>query len=194
MSCPSGFEPGLGESCHVICPDGFKYLQAAGTESCVSKDDNKYSLHLQGFPTNANPHSFLEEQSRMQADLATLMAKMQADAASKAKLVEMQADGRTIIADHEIIQSQSAAIDELNTAINNLKPIRPPTQPHEDIEIQKQKIRMIDNSDMLLVQIAIFVVFLCLVEYIVLSAPYSHYTAFLTLCIGIAAGIYLGKV
>jgi len=130
----------------------------------------------------------------MQADLATLMAKMQADAASKAKLVEMQADGRTIIADHEIIQSQSAAIDELNTAINNLKPIRPPTQPHEDIEIQKQKIRMIDNSDMLLVQIAIFVVFLCLVEYIVLSAPYSHYTAFLTLCIGIAAGIYLGKV
>lgn len=90
-------------------------------------------------------------------------------------------------------QSANVAIDDkYKQELDAIKPLRPPVAPAQDI--QKVKKQILDpQPSMLFLQIALFLVFLSLLGYIVLSPTYAHMVAFVLLCIGVSLGFFLKK-
>jgi hypothetical protein len=102
------------------------------------------------------------------------------------------------VAQHEAIQTEFAAYtgakQEIKKTIDALKPLRPPTAPASDLAIERQSILAIVSKNLRVVQIALLTVLICLLEYVVLPAPFVHGLAFLTMCVGIGVGIYLSDI
>jgi hypothetical protein len=78
-------------------------------------------------------------------------------------------------------------------AIADLKPLRPPTQPHVDIETAKLDIKNLVAMDIRTIQICLFFVVLAVLEYFFLPSSIVHGVAFFTLCVGFSLAIYLSK-
>ena len=87
-------------------------------------------------------------------------------------------------------QEIAKAIRETDQA---LKPLRAKTAPAEDLELERRKISMDAKQSLVLVQLALFVVFLSLLSYIVLPITWAHGISFLLLCVGIASGFFLRR-
>lgn len=102
------------------------------------------------------------------------------------------------VAQHDTIQSEYAAYNsaksEIKKTIDVLKPLRPPTAPASDLAIERQSIMAIAARNLHVIQIALLTVLICLLEYVVVGAPFVHGLAFLTMCVGIAVGIYLSDI
>lgn len=78
-------------------------------------------------------------------------------------------------------------------AIADLKPLRPPTQPNQDIKLAKLDIKELAAMDVRTIQICLFFVLIALLEYMFLPASIVHGVAFFTLCVGFSLAIYLSK-
>ena len=82
------------------------------------------------------------------------------------------------------------ALQETN---QSLKPLRAKTAPAEDLELERRKISNDAKQSLVLVQLALFLVFLSLLSYIVLPITWAHGISFLLLCVGIASGFFLRR-
>ena len=105
------------------------------------------------------------------------------------------------VADHSRIQTEYANFKSINTAgvkmketTDTLKTMRPPTQPHADIALARKSIVKAAATNLHVIQLSLFTILLALLEYLLLPAEYAHGVAFLTLCVGTSAGIYLATL
>lgn len=87
-------------------------------------------------------------------------------------------------------QGISEAIRETDQA---LKPLRAKTAPAEDLELERRKISTDAKQSLVLIQLALFLVFLSLLSYVVLPITWAHGISFLLLCVGIASGFFLRR-
>ena len=186
MSCPAGFEVGLSNTCRVICPTDYKYIQEAGIEKCVSTTNNNYSVRLQAIPNTSSTTAFSDEQSRFLTEFikVTKKARQDQDALHNAT----QDD---VAAHHEQIRSAHGVAGAYAEAIETLKPLRPPTQPTDDIMLAKLSIRDLSARDVRSIQICLFFIVIALFEYLLLPVSFVHGVAFFTLCVGFSLAIYL---
>ena len=186
MSCPSGFEAALNNGCRITCPTDFKYIQDQGVEKCVSSLDNRYSLRLQVIPQSGNLTAFVEEQSRFLTDFIILSKKIQEDQAKATEAASSPPTDVEVKAHDEVSMAYAEAIE-------TLKPLRPPTQPHVDIETARLDIKTLEGLDLRVLQICLFFVVIAFLEYLLLPSSVVHGVAFLTLCVGFSAAIYLSN-
>lgn len=191
MSCPAGFEVGLSNTCRVTCPADFKYIQESGTEKCVAASDNKYYMSLQAIPQGSSTTAFSDEQARFLAGFITLKKKIQADHEAAEKLRTLT--NADLVAHHDQIRSSHGLTDAYSEAIETLKPLRPPTQPHVDIMNEQLSIKEISAKDLRILQICLFFVVICLLEYALFPSSVVHGVAFLTMCVGLSLAIYLSN-
>lgn len=191
MACPVGFEVGLSNTCRVTCPADFKYIQESGTEKCVSAADNKYYLTLQLIPQGSSPTAYSDEQARFLSAFITLKKKIQTDHEAGEKLRQVSNDD--VVAHHDKIKSSHGVTDAYSEAIDILKPFRPPTQPHRDIMNERLSIKEISAKDLRILQICLFFVVICLLEYVLFPSSVVHGLAFLTMCVGLSLAIYLSN-
>ena len=82
------------------------------------------------------------------------------------------------------------ALQETNQA---LKPLRAKTAPAEDLELERRKISTEAKQSLVLVQLALFIVFLSLLSYVILPTTWAHGISFLLLCVGIGSGFFLRR-
>lgn len=99
----------------------------------------------------------------------------------------------TIQSDYARFTGEAAAASDIKEITETLKPLRPPTAPANDIEIEKRAIVLGQNPTLVVLQVSLFLVFLSLLTYLVLPMDYAHPIVFLLLCGGIAVGIFLVK-
>lgn len=72
-----------------------------------------------------------------------------------------------------------------------LKPLRAKTAPAEDLQLERRKIAEDARKPLIYIQLALFIVFLCLLCYVVLPQGWANAISFLLLCVGIALGFFL---
>jgi hypothetical protein len=192
MSCPPGFEVGLANTCRVICPADFKYIQTGNTEKCVAASDNRYFVMLQDIPQGASATAFSDEQARFLAGIIEVAGKVKKEQDALAKLRTVSSDG-DVSAHHQQIKSTHGVAGAYAEAISTLKPLRPPTQPTDDIMNTKLSIRDLSARDIRTLQICLFFVVLALFEYMLFPASIVHGLAFFTLCVGFSLAIYLSN-
>jgi len=87
-------------------------------------------------------------------------------------------------------QGITTAIRETDQA---LKPLRAKTAPAEDLELERRKITTDARQSLVLIQLALFLVFLSLLSYVVLPREWAHGISFLLLCVGIGSGFFLRR-
>jgi hypothetical protein len=87
-----------------------------------------------------------------------------------------------------------------NTVVNDiretdqaLKPLRAKVAPAEDLELERRKITADARQSLVLVQLALFLVFLSLLSYVILPQAWANGISFLLLCVGIGAGFFLRR-
>jgi hypothetical protein len=195
-SCPAGFQIGTAaDLCRMVCPPGFKYLNNAGVEKCVYNPDNQYTLHLQQFPMNSNPGTFDAEKTRFTDDYAALFDRIQSDQAAAAQTDAAESTGTVLVAAHDAATTNAGLLDAMDRTIAALKPKRPPTQPQEDVNASVSQIFKDQTStDLLVIQVAFFTVFLCLLSFVFLPVVLAQYAVVLLLSAGIAIGYYLWTI
>jgi len=188
MSCPAGFEVGINNTCRITCPSDYKYLQSSSGDRCVAANDNRYSITLQAIPQGSSTKAFSDEQSRFITEVIKTTQKAQKDAdALTSKTVE------SAVYAHDQIRSTNDVAGTYAEAISELKPFRPPTQPHQDIMLERLSIDKLNAQDIRTLQICLFFMVIALFEYMVLPPDVVHGTAFFTLCVGASLAIYLSN-
>jgi hypothetical protein len=210
VSCPVGFEPGLFGSCHMRCPDDFKYVYESGgvgvpVEKCVSRLNNDFVIGLTPLPAPVNatpeePEAFKDERKRFLDELAMVRMRIDEFHAKEKDLEELVDQKRRYVNEYGKIESEfaaytnvAAANEKIKEVSDTLKPFRPPTAPSSDIEKERRAIQYELRRNFLVIQLALFIVVLCLLVYLFVSIKYAHYIAFLLVCVGIALGIFLRK-
>jgi hypothetical protein len=99
----------------------------------------------------------------------------------------------SVVKEHESIQSRYADFSALETTNKELKPLRPPTAPAEDLSRERELILQGPRIDMLMIQIALFFVVLSLLSFLFLSREAAQGMTFLLLSTGVALGFFLRK-
>lgn len=84
-----------------------------------------------------------------------------------------------------------SAADDIRSTWMQLKPLRPPTAPADDLEKARKAIAFDVRRSILFLQVALGLVVLALVSYLVLPATWANGIAFLLLCVGVAVGFFL---
>jgi len=89
---------------------------------------------------------------------------------------------------------QSDIGKQYREASDSVKPLRPPTAPAEDIQkVRNDIMNPVRTPGVLYIQICLFIIFLCMLAYLVMPATYAHGTSFLLLCVALSIGIFLRK-
>ena len=192
MSCPSGFDTGVADTCRVTCPTDYKYISDQGVEKCVSSRDNRYFVKLQPVAHGADRSVFTAEQSRFLTDFIVVTKQVQKDQAAAERLAAESSD-TDVQANYGRIQSSAGLTNAYSEAIETLKPLRPPTQPNIDIMNERLSIKEMSAKDIRTLQICLFFVVICLLEYMLFSAEIVHGIAFITMCVGLSLAIYLSN-
>jgi hypothetical protein len=103
------------------------------------------------------------------------------------------------VASYGRIQSEHASYSNqgITEAIRSteqaLKPLRAKTAPAEDLEMERRKITADAQQSLILVQLALFLVFLSLLSFVVLPRDWATGISFLLLCVGIGTGFFLRR-
>ena len=200
-TCPNDFETS-GGVCYAKCPSTFKYIEEDGAGKCVYKTNNSLFVTLTPVPKYAigtpEPAAFTYARTQLATDLSDVYEAVATDTDSMNRLnIQAQtAMGHSVTrkgleGQYAAFQSVQKERKELKEVVDTLKPMRPPTAPKSDIAKERAAILDIVTQNILLLQIALFAVFLCLLSYIVLPASYAHGLSFLVLCIGVAVGFFL---
>jgi hypothetical protein len=84
-----------------------------------------------------------------------------------------------------------SAAEDIRSTWMQLKPLRPPTAPAEDLEKERRAIAFDVRRSVLFIQVALGLIVLALVAYLVLPAAWANGVAFLLLCVGVAVGFFL---
>jgi hypothetical protein len=89
--------------------------------------------------------------------------------------------------------SNQGVIDAIRSTGQALKPLRAKTAPADDLELERRKISLDARQSMVLIQLALFLVFLSLIAYVALPRDWAHGISFLLLCVGIGSGFFLRR-
>ena len=89
--------------------------------------------------------------------------------------------------------SNQGVLDAVRSTEQALKPLRAKTAPAEDLELERRKISTDAQQSLVLIQLALFLVFLSLLSYMVLPREWAHGISFLLLCVGIGSGFFLRR-
>lgn len=89
--------------------------------------------------------------------------------------------------------SDRGVANALRETSQSLKPLRAKTAPAEDLEEERRKISMDARQSLVLVQLALFLVFLSLLSYVILPMNWANGISFLLLCVGIGSGFFLRR-
>lgn len=192
MSCPAGFDIGPASTCRVTCPTDYKYISDQGVDKCVSGRDNRYFVKLQSVAQGADSSVFTAEQSRFLTEFIVVTKQVQKDQHDAEKLAAESSDS-DVQAHYQRIQSSAGLTNAYAEAIQTLEPLRPPTQPNVDIMNERLSIREMSAKDIRVLQVCLFFVVICLLEYMLLPAETVHGIAFMTMCVGLSLAIYLSN-
>ena len=96
-----------------------------------------------------------------------------------------------IRSDYAMVSVGSQVAKDIRDTQQALKPLRAKTAPAEDLELERRKIAEDTRKPLIYVQLALFIVFLCLLSYVVLPQAWANGISFLLLCGGIATGFFL---
>lgn len=205
QSCPEGFEDGLLFSCRATCPPEFKYIQEGGNvEKCVSLRRNERSFLLNRLPRvdpdKPIPDMFKEEMDRVASERERVLGEIEKDDRNRKLLNESRDSVKDSIqsfskieTDYAIFNERKTLVDEIQKANDSLEPMRPPTAPSSDIEIERKQITDLAKRNLFFVQIALFLVVLVMLSYIALPFDTANLIAFALLCLGIAMGFFLRR-
>ena len=208
VSCPEDFERGVGFSCRMKCPQGFKYAQEGGdtgpfVEKCVFSTNNDYSVQVRSLPLfekgQPEPPEYEPERKRFAEEMKALNERIQLEGPVQDKITSFRDQRTEDVNKYNRIQSQYAnyssagevakKIKEVN---DSLKPMRPPLAGSE-VNLERRKLLETSQPNMLVIQVALAVAVLSLLTYIFLPPNSAHIVAFLLLSVGIAVGIFLRK-
>lgn len=89
--------------------------------------------------------------------------------------------------------SNQGLADAIRTTGQALKPLRAKTAPADDLSLERRKISLDARQSLVLIQLALFLVFLSLLSYVVLPREWAHGISFLLLCVGIGSGFFLRR-
>jgi hypothetical protein len=96
-----------------------------------------------------------------------------------------------VVKDHQAIKSRYADFNTLNTTNAQLKPLRPPTAPADDLSRERPLILRGPGINLLMIQVALFFVVLSLLSFLFLSRDAAQGITFLLLSTGVALGFFL---
>lgn len=89
--------------------------------------------------------------------------------------------------------SDQGITDAIRTTNQALKPLRAKTAPADDLERERRAISQEARESLVLIQLALFLVFLSLLSYVVLPRNWANGISFLLLCVGIGSGFFLRR-
>lgn len=89
--------------------------------------------------------------------------------------------------------SNQGVAEAIRSTDQALKPLRAKTAPAEDLEMERRKISTEARQSLVLIQLALFLVFLSLLAYVVLPRDWANGLSFLLLCVGIGSGFFLRR-
>lgn len=92
-----------------------------------------------------------------------------------------------------MLDQEKRESDAIKDVTDSLKPMRPPTAPASDIEIERRGITTESQQQLLFIQIALTLAVLSLLSYLVMPVDYAHGVAFLLLSVGISFGFFLRR-
>lgn len=84
----------------------------------------------------------------------------------------------------------SDAGKKIKQASDHMKLPRPPVQPNP---IKNERDRILNPPNMIVIQVALFTILLALMAFLLVPGQYASGFAFLILCVGTSAGIYLSS-
>lgn len=208
MSCPRDFEPGLLFSCHMQCPPDFKYT-LAGTDpgtggQCVYTLDNSVTIGLTGLPMlqqgETETAQYQAERTDFARRLATARRRIQQFEQTKKQVDALNNKRADQTSEYIRIQSEYASYSDaagttkvIKEVSDSLTPFRPPTAPADDIQREREAIVRAMNKNMLVIQIALFIVVLVMLTYVIIPGNTAHTIAFLLIVVGIASAFFLRK-
>ena len=194
ISCPAGFEQGPGTTCHYKCSNGFAYRREEnGNEKCFLISDPKQTVDLKTLLFPVNREQAKEEEKRVVSRGADILTKE----SGRQTLLDIQKKTGDSVKQYETIRSTTADFEASGKALKEtnkeLKPLRPPTAPAEDLSLERQLILNGPRIDLLMIQIALFFAVLSLVSFLFLDRDMAQGITFLLLCTGVALGFFLRK-
>ena len=174
-------------------------------EKCVIATDNSYSVDLVALPglvpNTPEPSYYETERARFRNMIEQVRARYIdqrpiADAIVSARFENGQRDLEytRIKSEYASYNSAGGATKQIEDAMEKLKPLRPKTAPAEDLALERRKLIGDRAPSMLLIQVSLFIIFLCLLTYAFVPMPYANYAVFLLLSTGVAVGIFLTKL
>ncbi len=98
-----------------------------------------------------------------------------------------------IKSDYATVSGGNQLATQVQTTQQALKPLRAKVAPAEDLELERRKIVEGMQPPLILVQLALFLVFLSLLSYVVLPQDWANGISFLLLCVGIGSGFFLRR-
>lgn len=202
-TCPNDFQA-TGNACYAKCPSTFKYIEEQGAGKCVYRTNNSLFVTLTPVPKYAvgrpEPAEFAYARTQLATDLADVYEAVATDNDSQKRLAaESQVTlghntTRTRLAgEYATFRAGQQDVEKMKEIVDSLRPMRPPTSPKSDIEAERKAIVDIVTQNILLLQIALFAVFVALLTYVILPASYAHGVSFLVLCVAVAAGFFLAQ-
>lgn len=201
-SCPAGFDRRIANTCAARCPSDFKYTMAGFGGRCIYREDNAVSVDLQLIPglQRGEPETaaYTEERARVQAEVLAARTRVSTNNATRTQFQIEGANRTAQGADYSRIQKEYAnyastgsALKTIKEVNNSLTPFRPPTSPASDIEKERKAILSISDRNLLVIQIALFVVVVVLLVYVIIPGTLAHTVAFAVIVCGIASGFFL---
>lgn len=201
MSCPTGYQDGIGDACVFACPPDFKYIQEGSTQKCTYITDNSKSFIVNSLPKptaeGSLPSAYGVESARVAAELLAIRSRIEAEKDVTRTLENAQSQGDAWNSQYGAIQSDFALYEsdaeKVRDIADSLKPHRPKTAPQEDLEKERRAITEALQKNFLPIQISLFIVFVVMFVYVTLPVDYAHLIAFVLLFSGVMIGIFLRK-
>lgn len=206
VSCPAGFEVGPFATCHAQCPPEFRNIQdgaeATGVpvQRCVHFRRNTRSFRLSILPPGAEQPAHTEELERVRKETEIAKKGVEDDDAQAQLLADSRNRRSSVVQEYRRIQGDYANITsrvelskEIEKTTQSLKPMRPPTSPGSDLEIERKAILSFAQKDMFFIQIALFLAVLSMLGYLILPTQYAHNIALLLLTVAISFGFFLRR-
>lgn len=199
MTCPSGFTTGLWwGSCRLICPSDFKYERGSGGGTCIYTKDNRHRVRVNDLSVRGSTRESDRERERFERELQKVRDDIRQSEADTQRLQDARDQSSRWTAQAGSIASEAAAWRELSQAgkdlretTDSLRPMRPPTAPSSDLDMERRAISFELKQGLTFLQVVLFLVVLALLGYLFLSTTLAHGIAFLLLCVAIATGFFL---
>lgn len=193
-SCPSGFEPGPGTTCHVVCPAEFEYTREYGGERCVLRTDRTLQVTLVDLPVNATEAQRTAERARVQQKIDDIKTGLE----TRAELQSAQRKPDEWVKAYDVVQQRYAAYSGASTAVDEtLQRLRaqrrPAVAPAEDLSADRRWLLsgQYQEPDVRFFQIALILLVVSVFSYFVVSTPVAHIITTVLLCVGAAVGFFL---